>query len=96
MTRNTRKDAALDQPETKWFPLADPIEIGMSTEGHLTITWQMPFPDSVKDLLPERVQRSRLGIALPPEQVKILVKHLENVKVLGQTLSAPKPKQGGH
>jgi hypothetical protein len=83
------------KPATQWLSAGRPLEFGLTTEGELTVEWELVLPQSPL-LSQTELPRSRLGIVIPAEEVKILRRCLEETQTIQETLSAKEPTQGAH
>ena len=79
-----------DAPESRvsWFVAKDPA-FSMTTEGELKIE----FSPSMSGL---EIEAGRMGLLIPAESTKILLRHLQELRTIQETLSAKRPKPGAH
>jgi hypothetical protein len=81
-------DEPLTQFKTQWLAVQSPVEFALTTTGALTIEFVV--------MVPPGIPANRIGIEVPPEEVKILQRNLEKSQTIQETLTAKPPAQGAH
>jgi hypothetical protein len=73
---------------TTWWDAQGPFSFALTTEGALTVVWGHHTIQGGPQL--------RMGIVIPPEEVKILRWGLQETETTQETLSARRPTPGAH
>ena len=76
------------EPMTKWIDARPPFRFALTEGGALTVEWAYPVAPGIDPL--------RMGVVVPPEEVKNLVRGLQQSQTIRETLTARPPSQGAH
>jgi hypothetical protein len=72
---------------TTWWDAQGPFSFALTTEGALTVEWWLRIAGGPP---------LRIGVVIPPEEVKTLRRGLQESETIQETLSARRPTRGAH